>query len=88
MFEKIRKRLIIWSLTGNFEEHLYSIDTILNDGFLSRLYRRIYGIDKWLCWVAEQLTIAEDYIYRLEELGIDVEKAVNCPIYKKYVCGV
>jgi len=82
MFEKLKKRLILWSLKSNYEDLAASvIASILSDDLYSRVRRKIFGTENWICFVCDTITIAEDYLYKIEQLGGKVKHYDDrCPI--------
>jgi len=71
---RIMKKLHLISLENDYN-YLKdnAIVTILDDDMYSRIYRRLFGVEKWMSWVSMKLTKAEYYLYEIKRLGGNAE---------------
>ena len=71
----IKKRFFLWLYTTNLQD-LENTDLycILEDTYYSRSVMKIYGMDEWEEWASKSFTIAEDYRWKIEQLGGSIKE--------------
>lgn len=70
MFKGFMRRLEVFCMRQNYKDLVENrLSAYLCDDIGSRFFRRLRGEDWWCSHVSYLLTLAEDYIHRIEEMG-------------------